>query len=408
MNEFTTSLKDDNRTTQKYVCRKMAVILLETAMVILVAYTFLDLLNVNLSSPAEITLNSSITLISSLALCCIMDIIPFKIKCLYTVSLFCFTVSYMTHNSGLTYLLNTVFTVNLLLLLVYVTPPKILTRFALMVLFICVILVILFAPQYEEKSDTSKFLNLNTNTSGYILFTFFFVVVYYACGFKIGTIKGCLLYSVAILTFFVQLKYGGRSSMLGDVLVLFCIFFKKCITKSSAKKIKRWVFLICAFSIAFTYLYAVVLFNAIGHGNVFFMGKDIFTGRQIIWNDSFDQLRGHILFGLGNNLHSMAINGDTSGVTNVHNQMLGYVVTFGVVGFIPFLFLFSNVTSLYARRCAMMVTYVLVLSVMAYFDTIFYSTDNMKYNCLALVIIAGVSMIKEKKNEKNHSLLLVR
>lgn len=401
MNEFTTSLKDDNRTTQKYVCRKLAIFLLEIAMVILIVYTFLGLFGVSLTGFTEVFLCASVMLLSSLAVCCVLAVVSFRIKSVYVLSLCCIVISYFSHNSGLTYLFSTFITVNLLLLFRYVHPPKLLWKSMFAVLVLIVVLVLLFAPQFKQSSDTDKFLNLNTNTSGYILFIFFFITIFYASEFKVGSVKGCVFGIVAVGTFVAQLRYGGRSSMLGDVLVLLCIILKKYIENMSPRKVKRTIFALSVFSIVFTYLYAVVLFKAVGHGNWFFMGKDIFTGRQVIWNDAFDQLNGHLFLGLGNRLRSMAINGDTSGFTNVHNQMLGYVVTFGFVGFIPFLFLFSDVSSLYGRRSAMMVSFILVLSIMAYFDTIIYSVDNAKYNCLALVVIAGMSMPDVRKCKGN-------
>lgn len=396
MNEFTTPLQINNSLfiNQKYVFRKMAIFLLEIALTIFTAYTFLGLFNVQLSNVTELFLSALVVLLSSLSLCCIISIIPFKIKCLYLISLGCFCISYLSHFSGLTYLLNTFFTINILLLLIYVHPPKYLWVTTFLVLSVFVILVILFAPQYRHEDETSKFLNLNTNTSGYILFLFFFITIYYACDFKLGTVKGSIFYLLSVGIFFAQLRYAGRSAMLGDVFTLICILLKKHIGKMSNAKVKNYIFALSVFSLLFTYLYAVTLFNAVGHGKWFFMGKDIFTGRQTIWNDSFDQLRGHVILGLGNKLRSMAINGDTSGFTNVHNQMLGYVVTFGLIGSIPFLFLFSNVISLYAKRSVMMISFILILSCMAYFDTIIYSTDNVKYNCLALIAIAGLSQTK--------------
>ena len=403
MNEFIISSKDDKgKKNYKFVCRKLAIFLLGIALAILIVYTFLDLFGVKLTDFTEVLLCAFVMLLSSLAVCCVLAVIPFRIKSVYVLSLCCFVISYFSHNSGLTYLLNTFITINLLLLFSYVHPPKLLWKSIFVVLTLIVVLVILFAPLFNQPdSDTGKFLNLNTNTSGYILFVFFFITIFYASEFKLGSVKECIFGVVAIGTFVAQLRYGGRSSMLGDVLVLLCIILKKYIENMSPQKIKKMIFALSVFSIVFTYLYAVLLFNAVGNDNWYFMGKDIFTGRQVIWNDAFDQLNGHLFLGIGNRLRSMAINGDTSGFTNVHNQMLGYVVTFGFVGFIPFLFLFSDVSSLYGNRSAMMVSFILVLSVMAYFDTIIYSVDNAKYNCLALVIIVGMSMPNFGKRKGN-------
>ena len=98
MNEFTTSLKDDNRTTQKYVCRKLAIFLLEIAMVILIVYTFLGLFGVSLTGFTEVFLCASVMLLSSLAVCCVLAVVSFRIKSVYVLSLCCIVISYFFHN----------------------------------------------------------------------------------------------------------------------------------------------------------------------------------------------------------------------------------------------------------------------------------------------------------------------
>lgn len=363
-------------------------------------YIFLGFFGVTLPAKVEVLVSALMMGVSLLAVGGIIDKVPLKLLVGYLIAFALFFLSYLTNFSGLVYLLNTFITLNLLLLLAYYRPPAFLWKAVFAVLGAIVVMVVLFAPRFDAEDDPSKFLNLNTNTSGYILFLFFFICVYYAAQYKAGHWKGIVFYALALFTFVAQLKFDGRSSLLGDGLALLCLLLKRFLNKASEKQIKGIVFAVSVFSLVFAYFYAVVLFDLVGHGKWIIMGKDVFTGRQTIWKDAYEQLRGNFLFGIGNRLQSTPINDDTSGYTNVHNQMLGYLVTFGLVGLLPLLFLLPEIVCHYKNRSTEMVVFVLVLSVVAYFDTIFYSTDNVKYNLLAIVAIAGICNGKEKTMPK--------
>ncbi|MGN1053428.1 MAG: glycosyltransferase [Candidatus Scatosoma sp.] len=364
------------------------------------AYIFLGFFGVSLPGKIEVFASALMTGIRLLAVFRIIDKVPLKLLVGYLIAFALFLLSYLTNFSGLVYLLNTFTTLNLLLLLAYYTPPGFLWKTVFALLGAIVLTVVLFAPHFNSEENPLKFLNINTNGSGYILFLFFFFCVYYASKFKIGNWKGVIFYALAICTFIAQLKFDGRSSLLGDGLALLCLVLKRFLNKATEKQIKGTVLLISVFSLVFAYFYAVILFDLVGHGKWFIMGKDVFTGRQTIWMDSFEQLRGNYLFGIGNRLQSIPVGDDTSGYTNVHHQMLGYLVTFGLAGLLPLLFLLPEIVCLYKNRSAEMISFVLVLSVMAYFDTIIYSTDNLKYNLLAILTVAGISRGKEETMPK--------
>lgn len=398
MKEFTTQFcNNDIYEKNKQLWRKSTTPLFFVLFIFNLCNIIPGLFGVGLPGKIEALASASMTVLSLFAVLCIIDKIPYKLQYGYLFTFVLFFLSYLTNFTGLVYLLNTFTTLNLLLALAFYNPPDYLWKTVFAALGALVVLVVLFAPRFNTQDDASKFLNLNTNGSGYILFLFFFICINFAAQFKIGNWKGLVFFALALLTFVAQLKFDGRTSLLGDFVALACVFLKNYIGKISEKWVKAIVAIISVGSIFFAYFYAVVLFNIVGQGQWIILGKDIFTGRQTIWMDAFEQIKGHLLFGIGNRLQSIPVNNDPSGYTNVHNQMLGYLVTFGFVAVLPFIYLLTEITGMYTKRSASMISFVWVISVMAYFDTIIFSTDNLKFNILAIITIAGISN-KEEKN----------
>ena len=130
------------------------------------------------------------------------------------------------------------------------------------------------------------------------------------------------MYSVAIISIVFASIYKGKKRLLN--IIIFCIatvgiiLFKSrtclmCLLISMFflvlfKYIKgdhktRFLALLAVLGIIFAYFYAVILFDLVGGtGKVEIFGKDLFTGRQKIWQSAFLRLDGNYLFGIGNTL----------------------------------------------------------------------------------------------------------
>ena len=303
-------------------------------------------------------------------------------------------ISYCVNRSGLEYICNTITLFGILTVL-----PFVRLSFRTAVVFgwlygMYALAVCLFAPKFEAHVDA--IMPLNTNGSGFVLFTFAFCLTAFAAVKKQYKL---LLYLLGVAVVIFQLQFAGRSSLVGTALLAVYLIGQKFFNRFSGAMVKTMSAGLAIFAVIFAYLYAVVLFGIIGHGNVYIFGKDIFTGRQEIWADAFDQLRGHWIFGIGNSLDSIVVGGDTSGVTNLHNQIMGYLTCFGVVVTVPYIALMTVLTCRIFKsgRRKFTTALLLILLVMSYFDTILYSSYNMVYLPVVLVIVYACDRQKKEK-----------
>lgn len=323
-------------------------------------------------------------------------------------------ISYSIHQSGLEYFCNTIIFLGVLAMAPYVKLKKNLTRISLAIYFAVTILVMLFAKQFGAGNTKDVLINLNTNGSGFILMICEFCLLGLVCVNKNHRAKRYCYLILFVVVFIFHIQFSGRSSLIGTALMLLYVIFKRQFDKSGKRFVRGLAFILCLGGVLFAYIYAVPLFEKIGHGQIYLMGKDIFTGRQVIWQDAFEQLSGNLLFGIGNRLQSIAINNDTSGFTNLHNQMMGWLTTYGIVVYILILLLIMGLLGIYVKkgRSKIFIAVTLILLGISYFDTILYSSANNPMVIIALILATNfdnvINKAREKRYAKNHSLLLVR
>ena len=246
-----------------------------------------------------------------------------KSLCVLWIGLFaCLIISYLTHFTGVEYICNTVIFLSVLTVLPQIKWRREWTEFVLLLFSLYILCLGLFA----DKTGPSSLVNLNPNTLCFILVLYQFILVAYAR--NLDKVRKILIYAVALATVYIQFQFQGRSSLIGTVLLFVYCILQRFFDKFSRRQVKWLTIALCAGGIIFAYFYVFVLYALMGDDR-FFLGKDIFTGREIIWGDAFAQIRRHWFFGIGNKLYSIPINGDY-GPTNLHNQMMGYYVTFGL------------------------------------------------------------------------------
>jgi O-antigen ligase len=346
----------------------------------------------NANQIISLLLLAVLTVIILFAVVYIFDKLSVSISVGWLLLLVFLLISFCKNKSGLEYICNTIIFLGLLTVLPY-THIKFSTAKICFILYaVYCLLVILFAPKFD-MNDTEAIVNdgalfnLNTNTSSIVLILFEFA----ACSFASATkdYKKILFYILAVIAFLFQLSFAGRSSLIGTGLLVVYLVFKKFFNTRNINTVRILVMILCAFSIIFTYLYAVVLFNLIGHGKVYILGKDLFTGRQLIWNDAFNQINGHWLLGIGNRLAATSIGDDTLGSTSLHNQMLGYLTCFGLFVVVSYIFLLGNLVARIFKdtKRKYSVAFVISLTVMSYFETIIYSSQCMIYVSVILVML---------------------
>lgn len=364
-----------------------------TASLFVTIMTFLAIVKIYLSyafafrsEQVELAIIATIAIIGALGVVAIFDYLSLSLRLYWFAFVGLILISYVQHFSGLEYICNTISFLGIITMLPYVRVNSIYIRFLYLAMAIFSIIIILFASKFKE-ADGEQHMTFNTNTSGFVLFVFEFMTIAIALSYKKGVVKRYIFYLIFLVAVIFQIQFAGRSSLLGTGMLLIYFMFRVSFNKITNSQLKYLVIFICFFAIIFAYLYAIVLFGLVGHGNWFIAGKDVFTGRQIIWQDAFEQLKGNWLFGIGNTLASMSINGDTSGVTNLHNQMMGYLTCFGILVAIAFSLLLSKLMTRINKLPKYVVAFILILLIMSYFDTVIYSTDNIVFLLVEIVIL---------------------
>ena len=293
------------------------------------------------------------------------------LKICWFLILLLFLVSCLIHFNGLEYICNTVSFLGILTVLPYTKLKQMKVSLKTACLFLYCALIILFANRFEDSS--SSLINLNTNTSSVTVLVFEFCLCAIASLSKKAKKVTCYLLAFVCVIF--QFMFDGRSSLIGTV-VLFCyLICRKFFNNWRIKSVRNVVVCICVFSVLFAYLYSNVLFEILGHGNFYFLGKDLFTGRQLIWAEAFKCLRGHWLFGIGNSLETYMGEG-----TNLHNQILGYLTLYGVPIAIIYIILLSNAVMKVYRptKRNYAVAFIIAMLILCYFETALYSLVVMQ------------------------------
>lgn len=323
------------------------------------------------------------------------------IKILGALLIVSFVVSFFIHRSGFEYICNSVTILGLMAVLPY-TKLKWTTVGLFTVVFAFYgLLLVLFAPKFGE--DATALININTNESSYIMF--YLMCIMFA--FAIRSKHKIIAFTLAIVALICQISFVGRSTLLGTLIFIFCVALRKITNKARRKTVRNLQFVLCIMAIAFAYFYAVILYNAAGYGSIIIFGKDIFTGRQIIWNEAFERIKGHLLFGIGNVLTA----GDYIGTVNMHNQMVGYLVCFGLITTVLIIVLTGLLTARIFERnqSNLSVAFISTVIIMSYFETIFYASVHVTIIIVPLIVIYTIDRKKQSNGVKfGNKLLLAR
>lgn len=323
------------------------------------------------------------------------------LKVLWLGILFIFSIVFLIHKSGFEYICNTITVLGVLTVLPKVNIKKQFLYFYIIVFTVYSVLIALFAPKLGSAPST--IIHVNTNGSSYVMFYLFYIMLVFASKSKYKIIPSL----VCVLAVGFQFLFGGRSVLIGTAVILIYVLFRKNFDKLRKKTVRNLSFFICILGIAFAYFYAIVLYNKVGYGTIKIFGKDIFTGRHIIWQAAFDCLQGHFLFGIGNTLTA----GNYPGVVNVHNQMLGFLTCFGSITTILIILLIGFLIAEFFKRkqTNFCVAFVMTVIIMSYFETIFYASVNSVLFIVAFIIVSALELTNIKERSGNgDSLLLAR
>lgn len=400
----------DNSSTAKMIKNKLRSFLTATILVVsFVALVFSNLVDTaKISFPISVIISIIVMVLSLFLILLYAKQISFGQGLIFLTLCAFYVVSYLFHMSGFEYLINIIAITSIIILLPKLDCNKKSFKVLPIIYFIYVILVMAFAPKHSGVVSNSvvSFKNMNPNISS-ILLMVFTVYLLKLLSETESKHKKITLIALIILSFYFQIDFSSRIAIIGSVFAVIYYLFRKKLNRIKSNKITVFVLIVFLFSPIFCYFYSVTLFDFIGKGNLIIMGKDIFTGRQVIWSEAFLFIENDLFLGVGNVFKSTFYPNEVT-ATNLHNQMMGCLVCFGVVNMILFAFSYSVGVGVIWKTQGFQfsATLLLILTIISYTETVFYSSN------IIYVVIFGLLMTSNTSageiNDKEDSLRMDR
>ncbi|MGN0797246.1 MAG: O-antigen ligase family protein [Christensenellales bacterium] len=224
---------------------------------------------------------------------------------------------------------------NLILLLVYFSTFGISQRQkdvtqSLVIIAILTLLIIFSAQNpvstyYESIFPSLNDNVLNPNTVGLL---YFFLLVYSIILVNKMPFSIPLKYFVKIvlfaMIFYLSWPTGARTSVVATGLFFVADILNVIPSKRNPVVLQRLYVVGLVATLLFTLFY--MFLHKITNGNFEILGKNLFTGREVVWQEAYDLLKDNWLIGYDN--HYAFLNGR---VLNVHNSMLGVWIVLGII-----------------------------------------------------------------------------
>lgn len=136
---------------------------------------------------------------------------------------------------------------------------------------------------------------------------------------------------------FLILVSKSRTSLLAICLFWALFFLRKNAFGNKEFHILTVVLLVI--SVIFPVVY-IALANQFAETGIIVLGKNLFSGRQVVWQSVFDSIKQYPIFGSANELPIQNVGGQTTG--SAHSMMLGYMKMFGIIPTVTIMLMFVN------------------------------------------------------------------
>ncbi|MGR6836807.1 O-antigen ligase family protein [Syntrophomonas erecta] len=188
-----------------------------------------------------------------------------------------------------------------------------------------IITLLLFSNKYYVHYVSSNIFDytLNPNVIAYLILLGSFFA-FHLINNKRTAIKSFIAFIVAL---YLLIGTGARTSLLAFVLfvILNLLYKRKQFRKIKLAKYKSRIALMIMVSFAIIYIYAYVLPSYVTGNSLIILNKNLFSGRQVIWQEIFSLMKHSWLFGVGADYAFM-----DNRLYSAHNLFLGYASMFGV------------------------------------------------------------------------------
>lgn len=266
---------------------------------------------------------------------------------------------------------------------------------------VAIALVLLNGVRGDAQLELAKG-KFNPNTCAFLLTVLFCVSFARLCSARSW---GNIVF--VVICFFLQFYYISRTALLGELIFVFASLVCRAWKRNSySPRTVFWtILLFSVFGIVLAWLYAEVLFPAVGHGKIVIFGKDIFTGRQTIWGFAFDSIREHFWFGVGSHLNEAQFEAGSSlgkVVMNAHNQSVGMLAAFGIIAFILFYIAYAYIAAQPYRDPKntkvnrFPAIFLLTITLMSYFEIYFFTLNTWIAILIAYALISSESTLAKK------------
>lgn len=217
----------------------------------------------------------------------------------------------------------------------------------------------------------------------------------YTCDFKKRTRN--VLYVVLSLAagYYIVISHS-RTSLLAILLFWILVIKKRFPFKN---KHYRYV---STFALLFGCLFPVVyVWLSRELQEVVVLGKNLFSGRQIVWKSAMEEISKYPLFGSGNDFMFAEVGGGTT--ASAHNMMLGILKMFGIIPAVSIMLFLVNTNYINNRRTRNRIPQFAFLA--SLICTLFESFYTNSYLYLLFSVFL-ISFIDERPSRKRNKISL--
>ncbi len=177
---------------------------------------------------------------------------------------------------------------------------------------------------------------VRVNPNAIAMLTFFLMIMFFAlcedADLKTGNKRILQMLALMFAIFYIYTT-SARTSIVSALIFAFLFLFFK-FKKHRATRILFYSGLCFTLVIAFVY---IALYSSGFMVGETVLGKNFYTGREIIWLEAIDMAKDNLLFGFSNKVVF-----GPNGLFSVHNSLLAILCYFGVIGLISTLYVFFS------------------------------------------------------------------
>lgn len=171
----------------------------------------------------------------------------------------------------------------------------------------------------------------------------------------------------------------------GASVALLVFLLSSLFIKSIKKNIKFIIVVLTFVGILFPVIYYVLYLNNV---NLNFMEKSLFTGREMIWGNAFNEMAANevkLILGLGSKANLWEGHN-----LNMHNNFLGVIVNYGIIGFVcVFYCLATKIINMFVKgtkeQCKNYIIAIIMIYISGMFETTLLWTTMIVANMSGLI-----------------------